>query len=96
MRCDNFLLKAFVRRVKRRIAIHIVRFCRSTKEVLIWSGSGSPVRTLDITPEMRGGWQQALGEAERQIGQHKRKIFELTNSIKIMREKIAAGEPWPE
>jgi hypothetical protein len=45
---------------------------------------------------MRGGWQQALGEAERQIGQHKRKIFELTNSIKIMREKIAAGEPWPE
>jgi hypothetical protein len=28
---------------------------RSTNEVLVCSGSGSPCRTLDITPEMRAG-----------------------------------------
>jgi hypothetical protein len=41
-------------------------------------------------------WQRALAEAERQIGQYKRKIVELTNSVKIIRDKIAAGAPWPE
>jgi hypothetical protein len=35
LQCDSFLLNAFVSRVKRRIAIRIVRFCRSTKDVLI-------------------------------------------------------------
>jgi hypothetical protein len=57
------LLKAFVSRVKRRIAILIVKFWRSTKLVEIWSGSGSPCRTLDITPEMRGG----LGTAQKPL-----------------------------
>src|SRR5438270_287922 len=40
----NLLRKAFVRRVKRRIPILMVRFWRSTKDVLIWSGSGVPLR----------------------------------------------------
>ena len=30
--------------VSRRIMIRIVKFCRSTKDVLMWLGSGSPVR----------------------------------------------------
>ena len=42
------------------------------------------------------GWQRALAEAERQINQYKQKIFELKNSVKIIQDKIAAGEPWPE
>ena len=41
-------------RVKRRSCIRIVRFCRSTKLVEICSASGSPDRTLDITP--RDAW----------------------------------------
>jgi hypothetical protein len=41
------------------------------------------------------GWKRALDEAERQIIQYKRKIHELNRSATIMREKIAAREPWP-
>ena len=33
----------FVRRVKRRIDIRIVRFCRSTCDVQIFFGSGCPI-----------------------------------------------------
>jgi len=40
-------------------------------------------------------WQKALAEAERQISQYKRKIFEFNGSVKIIQDKIAAGEPWP-
>jgi hypothetical protein len=36
----SFLLKAFVSCVNRSIAIRMVKFCRSTKDVLIWSGPG--------------------------------------------------------
>jgi len=43
----------------------------------------------------RIGWKRALIEAERQINEYKRKIHELNGSVKIMQEKIAAGEPWP-
>jgi hypothetical protein len=32
--------------VSRRIVIRIVKFCRSTKDVLMWLGSGSPVRVF--------------------------------------------------
>jgi hypothetical protein len=39
---SDFLLKAFVSRVNRRIDIRIVRFARSTKDVLTGSGSGEP------------------------------------------------------
>lgn len=41
------------------------------------------------------GWAAAMIEAERQIVQYKRKIYELGESLKIMRTKIADGEPWP-
>jgi len=51
----SFLLNALVSLVKRRICILMVRFCRSTKLVEMWSGSGSPVPTLDITSAIRGG-----------------------------------------
>jgi len=40
-------------------------------------------------------WHKALQEAERQISQYKRKIFELNSSVQIIQDKIAAGEPWP-
>jgi len=43
----------------------------------------------------RIGWKRALAEAERQINLYKRKIHALNGSMKIMQEKIAAGEPWP-
>ena len=42
LRFVNFLLNAFVNRVRRRKLILSVRLCRSTNEVLIWSGSGLP------------------------------------------------------
>jgi len=41
------------------------------------------------------GWDRAIAEAERQIGLYKLKIHELNGSLRIMREKIASGEPWP-
>lgn len=37
-----FLLKAFVRRVKRRRDMRMVRLCLSTMDVEMWSGSGDP------------------------------------------------------
>ena len=39
----NFLLNPLVSRVNRRIPIRIVRFWRSTKEVVTWFGSGLPI-----------------------------------------------------
>ncbi len=51
-------------------------------------------RTKDKTSD-KHGWKRALMEAERQITQYKHKIFELNGSVKIIKEKIAAGEPWP-
>jgi hypothetical protein len=41
------------------------------------------------------GWRRALEEAERQILEYKRKLYELNRSVKIMREKIASREVWP-
>lgn len=41
------------------------------------------------------GWERALAEAERQIRQYKQKIHELNGSVKIIRGKIASGDPWP-
>jgi hypothetical protein len=53
-------------------------------------------RGKDKNIDKRGkGWERSLNEAERQILQYQRKIFELRNSIKIIQEKIASGEPWP-
>jgi hypothetical protein len=56
----RFVLKAFVSRVNLRIAIRIVRFCRSTCDVLMWLGSGLPVRTLDKTSTIGLGEYLAL------------------------------------
>ena len=61
MQCDSgfqvrqLLLNALVSRVNLRIAIRIVRFCRSTNKVMICSGSGSRSRTLDNTPKCMVG-----------------------------------------
>ena len=40
---SSFFENALVNRVRRRICIRIVRFCRSTCEVQILEGSGSPL-----------------------------------------------------
>jgi hypothetical protein len=53
------------------------------------------ITTAEIASLLAKGWERSLDEAERQILQYKRKIFELRNSIKIIQEKIASGEPWP-
>lgn len=63
LKCDSFLLSAFVSRVNRRIAIRMVRFCLSTKDVLMNLGSESPCRILDITPERHAGEYLASGES---------------------------------
>ncbi len=52
---SNFFEKAFVRRVKRRIDIRIVRFARSTYDVLMCAGSGSPMMTFGLQPMHPGG-----------------------------------------
>lgn len=46
---------AFVRRVKRRIDMRIVKFWRSTKLVEIWRGSGDPAMGRRCTLTTRGG-----------------------------------------
>src|ERR1700684_2452584 len=43
---SSFLEKEFVVRVKRRSPILMLRFWRSTYDVLIWSGSGRPRTTV--------------------------------------------------
>jgi len=45
---STFLLKAFVKRVNRRIAIRIVRFCRSTCDVEIIAKSGPSVLPKEL------------------------------------------------
>ena len=47
---SNFLEKALVRHVKRRIDIRMVRFCRSTKHVLTCLASGLPLTTFMSVP----------------------------------------------
>jgi len=44
----------------------------------------------------RDGWGRAIVEAETQIQQYRKKIYELTKSVNIFRAKIASGEPWPD
>jgi hypothetical protein len=39
--------------------------------------------------------ERALTKAEPQIVQYKQKVHELNGSVKIIRGKIASGEPWP-
>jgi hypothetical protein len=39
--------------VSRRIMIRIVKFCRSTKDVLMWLGSGSPVRVFSTRDTLK-------------------------------------------
>ncbi len=52
---SNFFEKAFVNRVKRRIPIRMVRFARSTYDVLMCFRSGSPAITASSVPLMRQG-----------------------------------------
>jgi hypothetical protein len=40
---SHFFENAFVSRVNRRVGIRIVRFCRSTQDVEVCFGSGSPL-----------------------------------------------------
>jgi hypothetical protein len=47
--------KPLVSRVNRRIDILIVRFWRSTYLVLIFAGSGLPLRMRVLTPVQTGG-----------------------------------------
>lgn len=51
----NFLLKAFVNRVNLRMCIRIVRFWRSTYDVEMCAGSGSPVMRCGFAPMHSGG-----------------------------------------
>ena len=48
------MLNAFVSRVKRRIAIRMVKFCRSTKEVLICVRIGIALSNFGYNP--RDAW----------------------------------------
>lgn len=48
-----------------------------------------------IIDKSKTAWRKALEEAESQIITYKRKIYELNSAIRIMKEKISAGEPWP-
>jgi hypothetical protein len=54
--------------------------------------SSSKDKVLDKS--LKGGWGRAIVEAETQIQQYRKKIYELTNSVTIFRAKIASGEPW--
>jgi hypothetical protein len=55
-RRDRFMLHALVRRAKWRLAMPIMRFCRSTKNVPICLGSGLPSRTFGYNlPGWAGG-----------------------------------------
>jgi hypothetical protein len=51
----DLLREALVRRVKRRIDIRIVRFWRSTHDVLMVSGSGSPVTFITLVLQKFSG-----------------------------------------
>ena len=50
-----FLLNPFVRRVKRRMPMRIVRFARSTCEVEIIFTSGEPLTTIFVAPTHTAG-----------------------------------------
>jgi hypothetical protein len=56
----SFLLKAFVNRVNRRMDTLMVRFWRSTYEVLMWTGSGLPVIGL-LSQEVQIAWLTCSG-----------------------------------
>ena len=51
----QLLEKPFVSRVKRRMDMRIVRFWRSTNEVLTWFGSGSPITVFISQPMQVAG-----------------------------------------
>lgn len=51
----QFFEIAFVRRVNRRIDIRIVRFCRSTYDVLTCFGSGVPLMIFPLAADELGG-----------------------------------------
>jgi hypothetical protein len=46
---SSFLLNALVSLVNRRMLMRIVRFCRSTSDVEMCSGSGDPLTFLIVT-----------------------------------------------
>jgi len=54
-RFSSFRENPLVSRVKRLSCIRMVKFCRSTKLVEMCLGSGTPLRTLDITSVILGG-----------------------------------------
>ena len=54
-RFSTFFEKAFVSRVKRRMLIRIVRFARSTCDVLMCWPSGEPVMTSAWEPMQTAG-----------------------------------------
>jgi len=59
----RFFKKAFVSRVKRRMCLRIVRFWRSTPEVLIRSKLGHPrIAVLRMKSASRGGSQGGVAE----------------------------------
>ena len=41
------------------------------------------------------GWQRALGDAKRQLGEAQATVQRLRRSVKIIEEKISTGESWP-
>jgi hypothetical protein len=51
----KLLAEALVRRVKRLMLIRMVKFCRSTILVEIWTCSGFPAIIVRSTPVTRGG-----------------------------------------
>lgn len=60
-RCSSILLNAFVIRVNRRIRLRIVRFCRSTKHVETWAGSGLPLNVSLRQPTHSAGRYRVSG-----------------------------------
>ena len=52
---SSFFPKALVSRVKRRMPIRMLRFCRSTYDVLMCFGSGLPVTGRGTAPRHAGG-----------------------------------------
>jgi hypothetical protein len=86
-RLSSFLLKAFVSLVKRRMCILIVRFCRSTKDVEIWSGSGLPERTLDINLH---DWTWGVPPGGVMLPVIAKQLFEL-GEVHVQSERIRNG-----